>query len=107
MIARIHDAILEAGLPLDTVRKLHSGVTELVFPASATPAQRRKAQQIAGDFQPTQRHRIEDAARKRGLTPLQLAVARRELARQLGEQPPAWTGQVLADELEGVDAELA
>jgi len=106
-IGRIDAAIRAQGLPLTSVRELRGGAIELVHDPAATPTQRAEAQQIADTFTRSARHKMEDAARKRGITVLQLAVARRELARARSEVPPAWTAQVIQDELSGVDSELA
>lgn len=102
LVAHVDEMLRAAGLPVVSVRS-KGGILEPVLAAEATAAQKRKAQKLIDTFELTTQHRVEDAARKRGLTPLQLAVARRELAREYGRTPPAWTAQALADGLADLD----
>lgn len=73
----------------------------------ATEAERVAAQAAAEAYVPSLKSKIRAAAKKRGLTPLQLALLRIEAARDSGGGIPMWAKQVLrAERLGDVDAEL-
>ena len=106
-VARYDEAIRAAGLPLISVRKHSDGTFEPVLADDATPAQRRQAAQVIADYAPTPLHRFEDAARKRGLTPEQLAALVVAADTADGRAPRAEALEIAIRVRDEIDAELA
>jgi len=103
MIAEIHDALVAAGHDVRSVRKHKDGTLEVLLKSGDQAA----ADAACAAWKPDLEHKIRKAAKKRGLTPLQLAQLRIEAARDSGGGIPMWAKQVLrAERLGDVDAEL-
>ena len=102
-LSKIHDHLVSLGHDVGSVRKLRSGVLEVVMRSGDGGA----ALAAAKAWAPSAKDKAEAAARKRGLSVLQLATARAQLALEQGVPIPSWAGNVLSAELGGVDAEIA
>lgn len=51
-VARLHELLSAAGIPVETVRRRADGEIEIEFGAAATPAQRTQAETLVAGFDP-------------------------------------------------------
>jgi len=104
MIGDIHTDLTKAGHDVRSIRKHRDGTLEVLLNSGDQAA----ADEACAAWKPSLKHKIKAAAKKRGLTVLQLAQLRIEAARDAGSPIPNWAKQVLRAERFGdVDAELS